>query len=664
LHLGTPGGKFLAGFSDLNEPAHAAERLRLALDSAEIGEWTWDTASDAVFLSPIACRIFGLPEGAKITWSTMRAEILNAADAMVAANAVRMALENKSAYRVEYRIRKADTGDEAWVFAQGRGCYNESGDAIGMIGLVQDVTDRRRAMQEALRESETQFKLLVGGVSDYALYMLDPNGIVTNWNIGAQRIKGYLAREIVGHHFSRFYTDPDRAAGIPHRALETAALHGKFEAEGWRVRKDGSVFWANVVIDAIRGEDGELLGFAKITRDISERREAQLAMARVQEQMAQSQKMEALGQLTGGVAHDFNNLLMVVGGQAQVLKQRLNEARDIRAVDAIIAASQRGAALTKQMLSFARRQRLQPVPTNLCDQISQFREMLESSIPGSIELAVDIPDDIWPVEVDIGELELALLNLTGNARDAMPGGGRLTLSAQNVHMPRREDNELAGDYVSVSLSDTGEGIPPEILTRIFDPFFTTKAVGQGTGLGLAQVYGFAQQSGGTVVAFSTVGKGTTISIYLPRTAARPAVVDTDEANAPPPRGEGERILVVEDNPDVGGASVAVLEQLGYSTTLVTDAQSALDRLAQESFDLVFSDIVMPGSMDGLMLGQEIQKRWPGLPVLLTTGYSAAAQSAGDLFPIIRKPYQVPVFARILKAMVIRPTARMTENTEV
>ncbi len=375
---------------------------------------------------------------------------------------------------------------------------------IGFAKITRDITERELG-QRTLLESERQFRLLVSNVTDYAIFMLDPSGLVSSWNTGAERIKGYTRDEIVGQHFSRFYTEADRAANRPARILAMAREQGRYEEEGWRVRKDGSYFWASIVIDPIRDDDGRLIGFAKITRDITERRDAQAALERVQHQLAESQKMDALGQLTGGVAHDFNNLLMVVSGHIQTLMTMVAEnPRGMRAAQAIDLAAERGATLTRQLLTFARRQRLNPQPIDLRERIDSIREVLISGLGGNIRFIVDIGSALWQVTVDIGELEIALVNLVVNARDAMPDGGTVTITAQNATLGD-DETVPSGDYVAITVEDTGVGIPDDILVKVFDPFFTTKPIGKGTGLGLSQVYGFAHQAGGTVKIASTLG---------------------------------------------------------------------------------------------------------------------------------------------------------------
>ncbi|WP_027549312.1 PAS domain-containing sensor histidine kinase [Bradyrhizobium sp. WSM2254] len=492
---------------------------------------------------------------------------------------------------------------------------------------------RMSNQQRDVFESERSFRLLVEGVADYALYMLDPKGIITSWNIGGERIKGYSADEIVGQHFSRFYTETDRANGKPARALGIARDKGRYEEEGWRVRKDGTFFWASVVIDPIY-EGRELIGFAKITRDITERRNTQLKLETMQKQLAESQKFDALGQLTGGIAHDFNNLLMIISGSLHTLKRGTDDdAKLQRAISAIETATRRGAALTNQLLTFARRQSVNPQAIDFSERIGAIREVLDAGVGSAVRLAFDITREVWPIRTDVSEFETALLNLVINARDAMPDGGTVTISARNVVL---DEPPLAGEFVAIDIADTGLGIPADVVDKIFEPFFTTKPIGKGTGLGLSQVHGFAHQAGGTVKVTSELGKGTTFSILLPRGTDVPA---REAAQAVPFRGSGT-VLLVEDNPDVAVVSIGLLEQLGYRVRRVPDAESALRELEHNGVDFVFSDIVMPGKMDGLTLAHHLRLIRPGLPILLATGYSEAAADVRGDFPILRKPYEI------------------------
>jgi PAS domain S-box-containing protein len=516
---------------------------------------------------------------------------------------------------------------------------HEDGELIGFAKITRDITERKRA-EFALTGSESNFRLLVSGVTDYALYMLDPTGIVTNWNAGGQHIKGYAPHEIIGQHFSRFYTDADRANGRPARALRVAATEGRYEEEGWRVRKDGSFFWASVVIDPIRDDSGELLGFAKITRDITERREAQQQLEKVQLQLAESQKLDALGQLTGGVAHDFNNILMIVGGSIHALKKLIgDDARGRRAIESIETATQRGAALTNQLLTFARRQRVNPEPVNIDERIQSIRQVLDTGLGGAVALRIEAEPNLWPVTVDVTELETALVNLIINARDAMPNGGEVAITARNIVI---EEEPHRGEHVAITVADNGVGIPPDVVSKVFDPFFTTKPIGKGTGLGLSQVHGFAHQAGGTVSLRSELGHGTAITIFLPRGNGEQRTKSEAVAGG----GTGT-VLLVEDNPEVAYASTGLLEQLGYEVRWVSDASAALHELERDGIDIVLSDIVMPGSVDGLDLARAIKARNPAMPILLATGYSEAAQKAWADFPILRKPYQIHELSRAL-----------------
>jgi PAS domain S-box-containing protein len=518
----------------------------------------------------------------------------------------------------------------------------------GLIYLIGRHVTSEKLAAEALRESERQFRLFSEAVTDHALVRLDPHGIVAGWNTGAARIKGYAENEIVGRHFSTFYTVADRAAGIPEQALATAAVAGTCTAEGWRVRKDGSLFFASVVIDAVPDEQGRLIGFAKITRDITERREAEARLRSAQDQLAQSQKMEALGQLTGGIAHDFNNMIMVVSGNAQLLKERLaGDARNLRAIEAIENAAARGETLTRQLLAFSRRQPLKPMVISLRQRLAEFRDLLASSARSDIELVIDIGRNVWPVAVDVHELELALINLVVNARDAMPEGGRITLAARNIQLePGDTPAALSGEFVALSVTDTGSGVPPDILPKVFEPFFTTKELDKGTGLGLSQVYGLTHQSGGTVTIASRVGDGTTVAMYLPR-SARPLSREP-QADGTPPRGR-ETVLVVEDNPDVQEVARLLLDQLGYRVLHASSAGAALELLASgEAIDLVFSDVVMPGALDGFHLARHIKELYPDIAVLLTSGYAKAWHTLEAGLPILRKPYQLQTLARAVR----------------
>ena len=425
-----------------------------------------------------------------------------------------------------WRVRK--DGSRFWAFVIIDAIY-DNGELIGFAKITRDLTERREA-EEELRRSEELFRRLVEGVTDYAIYMLDPSGIVSNWNAGAQRIKGYGPDEIVGQHFSIFYTDEDRSRGEPARSLAIAEREGRFEAEAWRQRKDGTRFWANVVIDAIREPSGRLVGFAKITRDITERREAQIALDRTREALMHSQKIEAIGKLTGGVAHDFNNLLTVVLGSLDLLRRYLpnDDPRITRLLDNALQGAQRGATLTQRMLAFARRQELDLRAVDVVELTRGMRDLLQRSLGPQITIETRFPLVLDNVMADPHQLETSLLNLAVNARDAMPVGGILTIAARN-EATVGDDKLRPGRYVRLTLRDTGEGMDAETLARATEPFFTTKGTGKGTGLGLSMVHGMVEQLGGQLLLHSKPGEGTTAEIWLPA-AERPA--ETDDSEAP------------------------------------------------------------------------------------------------------------------------------------
>jgi len=550
-----------------------------------------------------------------------------------------------------WRVRK--DGTRFWTHVVIDPVIAEDGVLIGYAKITRDVSDRR-AVDQALYESEQRFRLLVQGVHDYAIYMLDPDGNITNWNAGAEAIKGYKAGEIVGRHFSVFYTPEDRAAGAPARALATALREGRFEGEAQRVRKNGERFWANVVIDPIRDETGRLLGFAKVTRDVTEKRRAQAEIDRAREALVQAQKMEAIGRLTGGVAHDFNNLLTVIRASADFLRRPdLSEEKRTRYVDAIAATAERAAALTSQLLAFARRQPLKPEVFDLGARLRGLQQIVDATLGAAVEFELKVPEAVQLVEADPSQFETAILNMIINARDAMPRGGAITVACgAATGVPAIRGHAAAnGDFVTVAISDTGTGMSDDTLLRVFEPFFTTKAIDKGTGLGLSQVYGFAKQSNGEIDVVSQEGVGTTFTLYLPRAGARPkAEVEAE----PPPAAFGpmpsRRILLVEDNAGVGAFAHDLLAELGQQITWVGDAQAALDILSTRAgdFDVVFSDVVMPG-LSGIELGHQINARWPHLEVILTSGYSHVIVEEGDHgFPLLQKPYSIDGLLAILR----------------
>jgi len=556
------------------------------------------------------------------------------------------------------------SGFAIWGVAAGTGPFIQptlNASFLLLISFIVSVTLPSLALSaavasrdQALHRKEDDYRQLVESVRDYAIFMLDADGHVTTWNAGAARIKQYQTAEILGRHFSCFYTDEDRARNEPERALARAAKLGRDESEGWRMRKDGSRFLANAVINAVRDARGELIGYAKVTRDITEAREALAALEKTREQLLQAQKLEAVGQLTGGVAHDFNNLLMVISGGVRALERDADPERRAKILDEMRHVLERGAGLTRQLLAFARGETLRPEVIDIAERISGMQALLGSSLRANIGIELSFPPDLWPISVDPGQLELAILNLAVNARDAMPEGGMLTISAENLSASTVGDK--VGDYVRIRVGDTGAGMPPEVRARAFEPFYSTKRPGQGTGLGLSQVYGFATQSGGAAQIESGTGQGTAVTLVLPRArhsaVPRPAPQQAAEGAA----GTGA-VLVVEDDDGVAGVVCEMIAQLGYQATRVASGQAALRALEQKrGFDLVFSDIVMPG-MSGVELAKDIRRRQPDMPIVLTTGYSGGATNGSEEFQIVRKPYEPKELSMAFRAaLATRPRA--------
>jgi PAS domain S-box-containing protein len=574
------------------------------------------------------------------------------------ATALRTAATEGRFEREGWRVRK--DGTQFWAHVLIDPIRTPSGELIGFAKVTRDLTERRKA-EEALRHSEQQFRLLVQGVTDYAIYMLDPEGRVSNWNAGAQRIKGYLPAEIVGEHFSRFYTEADRAADEPAKALRTATAEGRFEKEGWRVRKDGTRFWAHVVIDAIRGDDGEVIGFAKITRDITERQRAQRSLELARQALFQSQKLDAIGQLTGGVAHDFNNLLMAVLGSLELLRKRLPpDPKAAALLDNAVLGAQRGAALTQRMLAFARKQELKVEGVDVPALVHGMRGLIERSIGPTVELRIRLASPIAPVFTDANQLETALLNLAVNARDAMPEGGAVTIKAANDLIDETSETGLApGAYVRLSVIDDGVGMDERTLARATEPFYTTKGVGKGTGLGLPMVHGLAEQSGGRLVLHSQPGQGTRIDLWLPQADAV-CIHKAVEPGGVRAEGAQDRtltILTVDDDELVLTNTAAMLEDIGHRVVVAASAAEALIVLARTSVDLVITDFAMP-QVTGLTLAQDIKIRHPNLPVVLATGYAELPPGMGEALPRLAKPYSqaelVQMLAEVCRAPELDP----------
>ena len=562
-----------------------------------------------------------------------------------------------------WRVRK--DGSQFWATVVIDVIRDGQGTIIGFAKVTRDITERQEA-EQGLLASERRYRRLVEAVVDYAIYQLDPNGVVATWNVGAQRIKGYTPDEIIGAHFSRFYTEEDRNSGLPQQALERAARDGRYEAEGWRVRKDGSRFWALVIIDPIYDDNRALVGFAKVTRDITERVESQRRLKETQEQLAAAQKMEAIGQLSGGIAHDFNNLMMIVLGNLETAQRQTKQLPPSgslqRALNNALRGAQRASALTSRLLAFSRRQPLDPKPIEVNKFVTGAVDFLQRSLGETIEIEAIGGAGLWRIEADPNQLESALVNLAINARDAMPDGGKLTVEAANVFADEqytRASPELApGQYVAICISDTGAGMSPDIVAHAFEPFFTTKEAGQGTGLGLSQVYGFVKQSGGHIKIYSEVNQGTTVKLYFPRLVGEAVEPEPEDDELAAEGESGETILLVEDDSSLRTYLAELLRGLNYKVIVTTNAQGALTVLLQDEkrVDLLLTDIVMPG-LNGRELGKRAQALRPGLHVLYMTGYSRnAVVHQGRLdegVDLLQKPVGQAQLATRIRAMLDR-----------
>ncbi|MCK8782504.1 PAS domain S-box protein [Rhizobium sp. NTR19] len=548
-----------------------------------------------------------------------------------------------------WRVRK--DGNRYWAHVVIDAIRDPSGQLLGFAKITRDLSERKRAEVE-LKRSEEQFRLLVQGVTDYAIYMLDPSGNVASWNAGAQRIKGYQPDEIIGKHFSSFYTDEDKAVGLPATALDVAAKEGRFEKEGWRLRKDGTRFWASVIIDAIRDSDGNLIGFAKVTRDITEKREAQRALEKAREELFQAQKMEAVGQLTGGIAHDFNNLLMAVLGSLEIAHRRALQGQDvIPLIENAIKGAQRGASLTQRMLAFSRKQELKLEAVDVLDLVRGMTDLFQRSIGPSISVETIFPLVMPKAFTDANQLESALLNLVVNARDAMPSGGSLVIAAKVREIKEGEVPDLkSGRYICLSVKDEGEGMDAETLASATAPFFTTKGVGKGTGLGLSMVQGLMEQSGGKLVMKSVKGEGTTAELWLPQAqiiVQEMQVPDEAPQQSLPPL----TILAVDDDPLVLINTVLMLEDLGHRPLQAQSAEEALRVLKQApDIELIITDHAMP-AMTGSQLAAEIKQREHDIPIILATGYAELPEEADSSLLRLAKPFTQAQLATALAEAV-------------
>ncbi len=578
------------------------------------------------------------------------------------------AVRGETVVDARWRIHRPD-GSRVVAIGTAQPMRDASGVQVGAVLTIHDDTARyaadlslrelNRSLEQRVAAALAERKVLADVVASTDAFImavgLDYRIMAVNQANVAEFERVYGVRPAVGDHLLDIVGHyPDERVRLERhwsRALagEEFSLIEEFGSE------DHARASYEVKFNALRDRDGNRVGAFNFVTDVTERLRDQARLAEAEERLRQTQKIEAIGQLTGGVAHDFNNLLMVVSGGIDILARQPDDAKRERILAAMRQAVERGATLSRQLLAFARRQPLQPVVVDLGVQIGAMRELLDGSLRGDVSVLTEFADGLWPVAVDPGELELVVLNLAVNARDAMPQGGTIVIRAENLSDVG--DPEIKGDLVRLTVTDGGVGMPPDVVARVFEPFFTTKDVGKGSGLGLAQTHGFARASGGVVRVDSVVGVGTTVSLLLPR-SLEPALAHVGNAVAPlaqvatvTPLGT---VLVVEDDDEVAAFATDMIREIGYAALRVEDAEAALGALAQDrAIDVVFSDVVMPGKRSGIELAHEIRQRWPDLPVLLTSGYTGAAHLPVDPLParILPKPYRIETLAEAIARAV-------------
>ena len=551
------------------------------------------------------------------------------------------------------RLRKG--GATFWAIVTITEIHDSFGQHIGFANVTRDITERKQA-EDLLRASEERLRLLVEGVQDYAIIMLDPTGKVATWNQAAERLTGYQAKEIIGQHFACLSTDDDVASSLPERILQQAVAHGRYEEEGWRARNDGSRFWANVVITALLDAAGTLRGFASVSRDLTQHRRAQ----ELENQLRQAQKLEVVGQLAGGVAHDFNNLLTIISGNSALLLEMLPSNDPKReAVKEISEAGERAAGLTRQLLSFSRRAVLETKVLDLNEVVKETEKLLRRIIGEDILLTAVLDPNISRIEVDPGQMGQVLMNLAVNARDAMPQGGKLTIETSDIQLDEayaaQHSDCKPGRYVKLVVSDNGCGMTPEVKAHIFEPFFTTKGPGKGTGLGLATVYGIVQQSGGSIDLDTEPGHGTTFTIYLPAVDEQLHPLGHDQRDTTV-TGGAETVLVVEDEDAVRAIAVLGLRTQGYTVLHAESGKKALEIIEKHRgrIDLLVTDVVMP-EMSGRELAEALCLQYPSLKVLYLSGYTDDSVIRHGILQVevalLQKPYTPLSLARKVREVL-------------
>ncbi|ATY31121.1 hybrid sensor histidine kinase/response regulator [Sphingomonas psychrotolerans] len=656
------------------------ERLRLAVDNAEIGFWDVDVVNDILIWPPRTKAMFGISAAAPATmqdfYNGLHPDDRDATSAVYAAAADP---DQRALYDVEYRTVGREDGIVRWVAAKGRGVFDDDGRCIRVIGTAIDITERKR-LEQALRElNETLEKRVADAVAERKLLADLVEGTDAFVQVAGPDYRWLAINKAASDEFERIYGMRPQVGqsmlkvldGYPEHRAAVAAVWGRALAgeeftevgEFGDESRDRRTY--EMKYNVLRDSAGRQIGAYQFVYDVTERAEEQRRLAAMEEALRQAQKMEAVGQLTGGIAHDFNNMLAVVIGSLDLLGRRIGagDPRAKRYVDAATDGARRAATLTQRLLAFSRQQPLKPETVDANKLVAGMSDLLRHSLGGDVRLETVLAGGLWRTHADPNQLENVILNLAINGRDAMPGGGRLTIETANCHLDARYTSThlglQAGHYVLIAVTDTGAGMPPNIIAKAFDPFFTTKEVGKGTGLGLSQVYGFVKQSGGHVKIYSEPGEGTTIKVYLPRLTGADSEHDEEQPLSDLPFGDRQEVvLVVEDEPAVRQFSVDALTELGYQVLEADGAAAALRLLdAHPEIALMFTDVVMP-EVNGAKLAEEARRRRPDLRVLFTTGYTRnAVVHNGVLDPgveMIGKPYTIEELAAKVRDVLDAP----------
>lgn len=653
------------------------EQLRLATEAAEVGLWDVDMITDTLFWPARVKAMFGISPDVPVSMADFYAGLhADDRERVTAAFAAALDPGQRALYDVEYRTVGKEDGLTRWVAAKGRGFFDEKDVCVRVLGTAIDITARKRSeerlrslyetLERRVAEALAERKILADIVesTDALIQVVDLdyrwlaiNSASANALERLTRVRPKAGDSMID--FLAQWPAHQQAMHVRWRRALAAEQFTTVEKLG-DPAIDGAFY--EMKFNTLRDRDGAIVGAYLFAYDITQRLHDQARLAHAQEQLRQSQKIEAIGQLTGGVAHDFNNLLMVISGGLSLLDKYTDPERRQRIIDGMRQAAERGASLSRQLLTFARRQPLNPLPLDIARHLNSMRELLDRTLRGDVLVEVGFAADVWPVKVDPAEFELALLNLCVNARDAMPQGGTITIGAENL--AQFSNGELSGDFVRLTVDDSGTGMPKDVLDRVFEPFFTTKPIGQGSGLGLAQVYGFAKQSGGAAVVSSVVGRGTTVVLMLPRSEDSPA---SSRHGTSPDSQQSQRrtagaVLLVEDDDQVASMVNEMLLELGYLVTRVSSAEGALRALdSGRACHIVFSDIMMPGGVNGVELAREIRRRYPTQAVLLTSGYSQAVklEAAAEGIELLAKPYDLNDLAAALKRVLARDPQNRT-----